>query len=169
MPLDIITIQLVAILNSPFMAVFKFLMIIYVTVVFVDIVLLLILRGLGANIKESIKGAQMPLVSAGKMRKQWMKIENRISDIDLIQNKLAILEADTLVDRVLQEIGYSGKNMTERLEKANEAQIEQIDDLREAHHIRNNIIQDKNIVINSDKVKEVLQKYKGFLEQLEMI
>lgn len=156
-------------LNSGFFLFIKFILAIYVIVLFADMVLLLALRGLGGDIKNTLKGANMPLVSKKKIQKQWDSIESRLRLGNDQQDKLAILEADKLVDQVLFDIGYKGSNMKERLESADSNQIEELDFLIEAHEIRNKIIHDDKFHLNQEEVVRVINIYREFLENLEII
>lgn len=156
-------------LSSGFFLFVKFILAIYVIVLFVDMVLLLALRGLGGDIKNTLKGANMPLVSKKKIQKQWDDIESRLKSDNDQQDKLAILEADKLVDQILFDIGYKGSNMKERLESADSNQIEELDLLVEAHEIRNKIINDSKFYLSKDEVRRVMNIYREFLENLEII
>ncbi|MFA6183802.1 MAG: hypothetical protein WC682_01730 [Parcubacteria group bacterium] len=156
-------------LGSGFFWFIKFILAIYVVVLFVDIVLLLIVRGLGGDLRNVVKGAPMPLVSKKKMQRTWQEIENRLKTKSISQYKVAILEADKLVDEVLMNIGFGGVNMKERLEKANVNQVEEIDNLIEAHEIRNKIIQDDNFHVDKTEAARVIELYREFLDNMEII
>jgi len=156
-------------LGSGFFWFVKFVIAIYVVVLFVDMVLLLIIRGLGGDLRDTVKGMQMPLASKKKMQKRWAKIEERLKNNQISQFKVAILEADKMADEVLKGIGLSGKNMKERLADANSHQIEEIDNLIEGHQIRNRIIQEDNFIIEKKEAERVIFLYREFLENLEMI
>ena len=156
-------------LNSGFFWFVKFILAIYVSVLFIDIVLLLVLRGVGVDIRDTIKGAQMPLTSKKKIQKRWQEIESRLKLENNMQNKIAILEADKLVDEVLLNIGYKGSNMKERLDKANANQIEEIDNLIEAHDIRNKIIYNDKFYLDNEESQRVIRLYREFLDNLEII
>lgn len=147
----------------------KFFLAIYVAVLFVDIVLLLVLRGMGEDIKNTLMGAQMPLNSKKKTQKKWLAIEKRLDLNDNNQNKVAILEADKLIDEVLRDIGYVGKNMQERLDAADNNQIEEIDLLLEAHAVRNRIIHEDDFVVDKDEASRVIGLYREFLDGIEII
>jgi hypothetical protein len=156
-------------LHSGFFWFVKFILAIYVSVIFIDIVLLLIIRGVGGDIRDTIRGAQMPLTSKKKIQKRWLDIENRLKLQDNQQNKVAILEADKLVDEILFNIGYKGNNMKERLDSANANQIEEIDNLIEAHEIRNKIIYEDNFYLDNEEAQRVIRLYKEFLDNIEII
>ena len=156
-------------LGSGFFWFVKFILAIYVTVLFVDMVLLLVLRGLGGDLRDTLKGAQMPISSKKKIKKKWSQIEERLKTKNQSQFKIAILEADSLADEMLFNIGYGGKNMKERLDAADANQVEEIDNLREGHEIRNRVIFDDNFVIGEEETLRVIGLYREFLENLEVI
>lgn len=156
-------------LGSGFFWFIKFLLAIYVVVLFVDMVLLLVLRGLGGDLRDTLKGSQMPIASKKKMQKRWLKIEERLRTNQNSQFKIAILEADKMVDEILLNIGYAGKNMKERLELADANQIEEIDSLIEGHEIRNKIIQDDSFSLDRNEADRVVGLYREFLDDLEII
>jgi len=156
-------------LNSGFFVFVKFLIAIYVIVLFIDLILLLIVRGLSGDIQKTIKGTKMPIASQKRMRKMWDKIEKRLLTENFAQYKVAILEADNLVDEILLKIGYKGNNMVERLKDADSQQIEEVDDILKSHQIRNKIIQDKNFIINKKEAEQAIKPYRSFLENFEII
>ena len=156
-------------MNSAFFAFIKFLIGFYVIVLFVDLILLLIVRGLSGDLEKTIKGTTMPIASRKRMRKIWDKIEERIKTNSLAQYKVAILEADSLVDEILLKIGYQGDNMGERLENVDSKQIDEFDELKKAHQVRNKIIYDKNFVVNKEKAEKTIRPYRDFLENFEII
>jgi hypothetical protein len=156
-------------LTSGFFWWVKFFLAIYVSVIFIDIVLLLMVRGLGGDIRNTLKGTQMPLIPKSKIRKKWMAIEKRLQFNNIYQNKIAILEADKLANNILLNIGYAGANMKERLEKADNKQLEELDSLVEAHEVRNKIIYDDNFQINKEEAERVMGLYRKFLDDLEII
>ena len=53
--------------------------------------------------------------------------------------KLAIIEADIILDQTLKERGYAGNSLGERLRSITPRQLASIDDAWEAHKIRNKI------------------------------
>ena len=53
--------------------------------------------------------------------------------------------------------------MDERLENVLPGQIENIEELREAHKIRNRIIHEENFQLTKKEAEEVVDKYEHFL------
>ena len=54
---------------------------------------------------------------AGKtMSKAWLEIKDKLKSKEESDCKLAIIEADSLLDEVLKRIGYKGESLDDRLE-----------------------------------------------------
>lgn len=155
--------------NSNFFGFIKFLLAIYVIVLFIDIVLLLILRGVGANIKQGFYGANLPPAHRGQVFKRWRAIMARMNSSVESQQKVAILEADALVNEILSGAGLGGENMREKLDNALPLQVENKEQILWAHGIRNSIIQDEAFSIDKETAEEVIGVYKEFLESWETL
>lgn len=166
MDIDLISNQIVAafygFIKSPFFLTLKFLLAIYVTVLFADIVMLLILRGFG-DVRTTFKGANIPLMSAKKTRKKWNKIESRLESGNYSEYKLAIIEADKIVDKIFSSMNLKGKDMVERIENLKPDQLEGDEELKETHKIRNKIINDPSFNVEKGEVKRILDVYAKFL------
>jgi hypothetical protein len=164
-----IIISLLKFYNSSFFFFLKILVLIYVCVLLADIVMLFFLRGIRANWRLSMAGANMPLISQKKMAKKWEKIRRRLESGNVAQYKLAILEADKIVDEILEGMKLVGENMADRLEKANPAHIVNIEALQKSHQIRNRIIKEPNFSMTKEEAKETIRPFREFLEHLEYL
>jgi len=153
---------------SPFFLVLKLLLGIYVIVLSADILMLLILRGFG-DIRISLRGANIPLVSPKKMRKKWSNIEAYLESNNSSQYKLAVLEADRVIDKIFKSMGLKGNDMIEMLDNLNPGQMEEAEELKTAHKIRNRIINDPSFQIDRKKAKETIDIYAKFLTENELM
>jgi hypothetical protein len=147
----------------------KFILGIYSLVLIVDIILIIILREPLKDIKTALKGTEFPLVSKSKMQKRWAKVKKRLESRNISQWKLAILEADSVADKIMSDISFKGKNMAERLDLATPANIENLEDLRQAHHLRNQIIRDKEYALTREEAEKTIGIYEKFLESFEFL
>lgn len=156
--------------NSQFMFFVKIILGIYLAVVILDIILILILFDVPSQIRVGLKGMDVPLVTKGKMQKRWDKIKERLKTGNISQYKVAIIEADAMVDEILGGIGYKGSNMAEKLEQI---ELNHIDDhleaLKGAHQIRNRIVHEENFEIDERLAKAVIGVYENFLRYLEYL
>jgi uncharacterized protein YutE (UPF0331/DUF86 family) len=103
------------------------------------------------------------------MRKKWEKIKNRLSLEQESQYKLAIIEADQIVDKIVSSMGLKGKDMIERLESSQMGKIEYSEELKKAHQFRNKIIHDESAKVSKETAKEIVGIYEEFLNQLELL
>ncbi len=150
----------------------KFLLFIYIVVLFIDIVILLSFRGVSRDLRMNLLGTdQRPLFSAGagKSQRKWEKILARLSGRDAAQYKLALLEADALVDTVMAGSRWMGANLSERIAAVHPGQIESLESLREAHAVRNRVVNDANFEIDREEAERVLGLYAQFLEEMELL
>lgn len=152
--------------NSGFFLAIKIFLGIYTVVLFVDIVLLLLLRGVSGNIRTGIMGMDMPATPPSRMRKRWDKVLERLKSGDQSQYKVAIIEADSIADSILEGIGYPGANMTERLSQIKPSQLDDIERLRYAHSVRNKVVHEGGFVVDKALAEEVVGIYEDFLKYL---
>lgn len=156
--------------NSPFVLVVKILLGIYASVLIIDIVLLLILRGVGDDIRVGLKGMNVKVASKSKMQKRWAAITARLKTDSVSQYKVAIIEADAVAEEVLGGIGYSGANMSEKLEQVGAAHIDDhLEALKGAHEIRNRIVHEADFELDQRMATAVVGVYENFLKYLEFL
>lgn len=155
--------------HSWFMLGVKIFLGVYTVVLFIDIVLLMMMRGIGSNIRTGLRGSDIPLVSPSKMLKRWNKVKLRLHTESETQFKVAILEADAIADEILKGIGYEGINMGERLAQIKPAQLDGLEELVNAHKVRNHIVHDPNFTVGKETANEVIEVYENFLKYLEFL
>jgi reverse gyrase len=155
--------------HSTFFFVVRFFLGIYVAVLFVDLVLIIFLKGFGSDLRVIVKGMDMPVSSKNVMLKKWNKIKSRLQGENVSQYKVAILEADLFVDKVLSDMGYKGKNLSERMEKINPIQLHNYEELKNVHQIRNRIIHEADFSLNKKQAEEAVGIYEALLKNLELL
>ena len=74
--------------------------------------------------------------------------------------KLAIIEADIILDDVLKQQGYAGNSLGERLKSISPSQLESLQDAWEAHKVRNKIAHEgADFVLTKRLAQETITKY----------
>jgi hypothetical protein len=74
--------------------------------------------------------------------------------------KLAIIEADIILDQTLKGRGYAGTSLGERLRSITPSQLSSIDDAWDAHRVRNKIAHEgSDFVITRRIVDETIARY----------
>lgn len=104
-----------------------------------------------------------------KITKDWTKIIERLEKGSLSEAKLAIIEADDLLNDVLKRMGYEGESLGERIEQLTPDIISNLTEVLEAHKIRNNIIYDPDYRLSLDETRRILSLYKKALLDLEVL
>lgn len=155
--------------NSTAFDFIKFFLIVYTLVLIANLIMMLILKGVGSDLRQGLRGMDMPLVSKSKMEKKWDKVKTRLKAENVSQYKVAILEADTIVDDILARIGFVGNNMTERLQQLKPGQFDYREELLEVHQIRNKIVHDENFIIDRKTAEETIAVYEKVLRYLEFM
>lgn len=100
---------------------------------------------------------------------KWKKIEKRLASGIEAEAKLSIIEADSLLNEYLIKIGYTGKSLEEKLNKLTKDVILNLEEVKEAHKIRNNIVDDPAYRLNLEEAKRVLAIYENALKDLQAL
>lgn len=97
--------------------------------------------------------------SKARAQTSWDDIEQHFfagSDNDL---RIAIINADTLLDDVLRKAGVGGMDLGEKLRKVKITQLPNLEDIWQAHKIRNRIAHEPNFSLKRDLAEKVLTIY----------
>lgn len=104
-----------------------------------------------------------------KFLHQWESIEKRLGSKKESEYKLAIIEADSILDDLFQKLGYKGETMDEKLRHITPDVIDDLDMIIYAHDIRNNIAHDPDYQLSLDQTKKTLDIYKKAFQDLELL
>ncbi len=75
--------------------------------------------------------------------------------------KLAIIEADIMLDEILKEKGYVGASLGERLRSINPTQLQSLDDAWQAHKVRNQVAHaGADFVLTHRLAEETIKQYR---------
>ncbi len=101
--------------------------------------------------------------------KQWIKIIRRLESGMESESKLAVIEADGMLDDTLNRMGYAGESLGERLKQLSAATLPSIKDVLDAHKIRNSIVHDPDYRLTFDQARKVLEYYEKALRELQIL
>lgn len=99
---------------------------------------------------------------------RWLKIENGLDRNDPRSYEHAIMSADKLLDKALQEMGLSGKTMGERMKKVND-KFTNPNHVWWAHKIRNQLAHETDAQIEYNEANRALAAFKQALKDLGAI
>jgi hypothetical protein len=101
---------------------------------------------------------------------RWDEIQRRSDSENPADWKMAIIEADALIDEIFQNIGYKGENLGERLKSVEPSDFDNLQNIWEAHKIRNRIVHEGDkFALKKEEAKDTLEKYKKALKELKYI
>ncbi len=104
-----------------------------------------------------------------KFTKDWQKIMARLETANESEYKLAIIEADTMLDDSFKRLGFPGENAPERLGKVSAVILPNINELKIAHGARDNIVHDPNFILSLDQARKILSVYEKAFTDLDLI
>ncbi|MFA6484673.1 MAG: hypothetical protein WCV59_00060 [Parcubacteria group bacterium] len=160
--------------NSTTFSVIKFIIGIYVAVIFVDIILFLFQRGLGGDVRDTRLGMNVPKEFLRKKPRQklamrWKKLREEIETGENNKIKVAIISADDIIANLIRRM-YAGAPFAkkeipidEMLNAIPDGQIENMADIKNSHLERNRIIHDESFHPTKEEAYEILAPFEEFL------
>lgn len=102
--------------------------------------------------------------------KKWDQINAMASSQNKNDWRLAILEADILLDDMVDVMGYKGEGLGEKLKQIERSDFNTIDLAWEAHKIRNTIAHaGTDYILSQREARRVIGLYKQVFEEFEFI
>lgn len=110
-----------------------------------------------------------PQEEVPKHQLRWQRIQEQVTSDDANQWRTAILEADQMLNELLDNLGYKGETMGEKLRKADVAAFNTIDFAWEAHQVRNRLTQDTAFVLEQREARRVINMYERVFKEFKFI
>jgi hypothetical protein len=102
-------------------------------------------------------------------KKEWANIEKHFFKGDENDLKVAIIEADKLLEEALREAGIRGASLGDRLKNIKQGQLPNIDDVWQAHRLRNDIVHQPTFKLKRDLAERSLAIYEETLRALHLL
>jgi hypothetical protein len=101
---------------------------------------------------------------------RWQSVQTHLESENPNDWKLAIIEADVLLERMLDKAGYAGTTIGEKLKSASVRSFATLDDAWQAHRVRNQIAHGGADFILTQKIaKETLILYERVFREFNTI
>jgi len=104
-----------------------------------------------------------------KIVKQWNKIKSRLDLPSEAEHKLAVIEADNILNEILGKMGYQGETLAEKLKQLTSLQLSNLDQAMESHKIRNSIVYDPDYRLSLEQAQRALEIYEKALQELQAL
>ena len=82
---------------------------------------------------------------------------------------MALIEADNIFDDLLKQMGLPGESMADRLKYLNAAQVSNIEEIWQAHKLRNQLVHGSEYPIARSEIEFGVRAYEKALRELEFI
>jgi hypothetical protein len=101
---------------------------------------------------------------------KWERVQEHLRSDNPSDWRLAILEADIVLDEMLDSLGYIGDTIGDKLKKAKKGDFQTIDQAWEAHKIRNAIAhQGQDFTLTQREAQRIVGLYKQVFEEFDYI
>ena len=108
-------------------------------------------------------------IGAKKITKQWNKILGRLEVASESEYKLAVIEADDMLDSSLKKMGYDAQTFEGKLDKLTPTLLPNVQQLREVHRLRDSIVHDPDYRFTADEAKKALDTYGQAFRDLQIL
>jgi len=103
------------------------------------------------------------------LKEEWQALRSHLETASDADSPMLIIEADTLVDRALKGIDLPGVTMGERMKSLEDQHFAYIQDLWDAHKLRNQIAHEGAKDIHYSDALYAIEKYEKVLRELGVI
>ncbi len=104
-----------------------------------------------------------------RLQARWHRVLESVSSDDPQRWRNGILEADFLLNELLDTLGFKGETMGDKMRQADVTVFKTIDFAWEAHQVRNHIAQDPQFSIDAREAKRVIKMYERVFEEFHFL
>lgn len=101
---------------------------------------------------------------------KWQRVSTHASSESPNDWRIAIMEADIMLDDLLDSLGYTGTTIADKLKTARPEAFRSIEDAWEAHKVRNEIAhRGSDFVLTKRATQETMQRYQHVFEEFQFV
>ena len=120
-------------------------------------------------IKQAAEFLKIQEVPRSVRAEKWMLVRKRMESQNPSDWKLAVLEADSILDDLLKRMGYDGEGLGERLKTIEPADFDSLDDVWLAHKMRNRIAHEPESNLTRLDAEKSIALFEKALKEFEYI
>ncbi|OHA08148.1 MAG: hypothetical protein A3B37_03775 [Candidatus Sungbacteria bacterium RIFCSPLOWO2_01_FULL_59_16] len=110
-----------------------------------------------------------PLPSEDLVAKPWQEVMQKMEAANPSDWNLAVIRADSLFDGVLKDMGLSGETMGDRLKQLDLSKLASLNEVWEAHKIRNRIAHATDRALTHDEAARAVGSFEAGLRELQYL
>ncbi len=107
--------------------------------------------------------------AGGALRERWNEILRHLEAPQEAEWKIAVIEADKLVDSALARAGFAGGSFGDRLTNIQPGTLLALDGLWWAHKIRNRLAHEMDYFLRYTEARQAVSYYEQALAELQLI
>lgn len=111
----------------------------------------------------------MMTIKRAELLEKWIQIRNKYDSGSVDNSKVAIIQADALVDTILKNAGLDGEHMADRLMNIDRSELHCLEDIWTSHKIRNNVVHTDGFELSSELSDKAMRGYEKFMKELNII
>ncbi len=141
-------------------------------VIFWVVIVILALKIIRQRRKESADMKEMLKNTSGQKperNERWEKVLKYLEGENPAEWKLAIIEADNMLDEVVKTLNPAGENLGERLKGIEPSDFLTLQDAWEAHKLRNRIAHESDFVLTKREALRAIGLFKNVFEEFSFI
>ena len=101
---------------------------------------------------------------------EWLSVLSHLSSADPSRWKLSIMEADSMLDKLLSQLGYEGESIGEKLKETDPKHFRHLPAAWEAHAVRNRIAHEgASFELSSREAKRIISLYQEIFQEFGFI
>ena len=128
------------------------------------------LRELNSLEYHKYKAIEVKDEAAEKKHGQWQIVQNHMASNRPAEWKLAILEADNMLEELVRKVGYEGETLGERLKSIDVSDFQSIEGAWEAHKVRNRIAHEgASYQLTEREARRVIALYEKVFKEFQYI
>jgi hypothetical protein len=129
---------------------------------------LLVVLKITKLIKRALRQKELYGLDKKEIKKRWQEIEGLLDRKNEMNYKLAVLEADKLLDHVLKYMGFGGSSFGERLKLAS-YKFPKLHQVWPAHKIRNRLVHEASYQLGFGETRRVIKIFRKGLVELGVL
>ncbi len=113
---------------------------------------------------------EVPARGNADLAARWQKVSAHLNSENPNDWKQAILEADIMLDEVLNSLGYQGESIGEKLKRVQPGEFKAVQEAWDAHKVRNQIAHEGSAFnLTHHEANQAIQKYRRVFEEFYYI
>lgn len=118
------------------------------------------------GMKSPVEDDEAPVMKNEK----WERVITHLNSTNSADWRLAVIEADIMLDELLKTLGYNGESLGDRLKAVEKSDMLTLDNAWDAHRIRNQIAhQGADFPLSEREAKRAIALYESVFKEYKII